>query len=185
THSGARPSMGSRLGMTQLSPGLAGGSGLPDRFDQYDRPRGFVVPEVRFTNRGTLNIAYQRWGEGDTAILLIPEWAVAGEAAWEHPGHVRAWRFYASMGRVLRFDRTGIGASDPVSPESLGSPQEWAKDGLAVLDAEGITDAVVMGESFGGHAAMWLATLAPERVERLILANTYARLTRTDDYPIG
>src|SRR5581483_5104995 len=171
THSGARPSMGSRLGMTQLSPGLAGGSGLPDRFDQYDRPRGFVVPEVRFTNRGTLNIAYQRWGEGDTAILLIPEWPVAGEAVWEHPGHVRAWRFYASMGRVLRFDRTGIGASDPGPAGSLESIAEWAADAIAVLDADGVASAVVSGEGFGGQAAIYLASHYPERVERLIVSN--------------
>ena len=159
--------------------------GPPTGLDQDARSHGFVVPEVRFTYRGPLSIAYQRWGEGDTVMLLIPEWPVAGEAVWEHPGHVRAWRFYASMGKVLRFDRTGIGASDPGPPGSLESIAEWAADAVAVLDAEGVATAVIAGEGFGGQAAMYVASHYPERTERLIVSNSFARLTRADDYPFG
>lgn len=149
------------------------------------RPRGYMVPEVRYAERSSLSIAYQKWGEGDQAVLLIPDWTVAGEAVWEHPGHIRAWRFYASIGTVLRFDRSGIGASDPVPAESLGSIEDWAADAIAVMDAEGVGTAVVTGESFGAHAAMFLAARFPDRVSKLILTNAYARLTRAADYPIG
>lgn len=44
-----------------------------------------------------------------------------------------------------------------------------AEDLLALLDAEGIEQAVVVGASFGGGIALELATLAPERVRALAL----------------
>jgi esterase len=40
-----------------------------------------------------------------------------------------------------------------------------------LFDSEGITSAVVLGHSMGGRLAMHLATLAPEKVERLIVAD--------------
>ena len=46
-------------------------------------------------------------------------------------------------------------------------------DGLAaILDAEGVNQADVLGSSFGGFVAQTFARRHPERVRRLVLANT-------------
>jgi 3-oxoadipate enol-lactonase len=50
------------------------------------------------------------------------------------------------------------------------------QDALAILDAVGAERAHVCGLSLGGLTAMWLALHAPARVDRLVLANTAARI---------
>lgn len=76
--------------------------------------------------------------------------------------------------RLLRYDLRGHGGSEtgsaPFSIERLG------RDALAVLDAAGVERAHVGGVSIGGLVALWLAIHAPDRVDRLILANTAARI---------
>jgi 3-oxoadipate enol-lactonase len=76
--------------------------------------------------------------------------------------------------RLLRYDTRGHGRSEatpgPYALDQLG------RDALAVLDAAGIERAAVCGLSLGGLTAQWLALHAPSRVERLVLANTAARI---------
>jgi pimeloyl-ACP methyl ester carboxylesterase len=56
--------------------------------------------------------------------------------------------------------------------------QSMATDLAALLDAQGIVRAHLVGHSMGGKAAMWLALTAPERVGSLVVADiapiTYA-----------
>lgn len=53
---------------------------------------------------------------------------------------------------------------------------QFAKDLATILDALGVDEAIVLGLSFGGPIAMRFTALYPERVSRLILTNTLARL---------
>ena len=76
--------------------------------------------------------------------------------------------------RVLRYDGRGHGASSvtpgPYSIELLG------KDLLGLLDGLGIARAHLCGLSMGGCVALWLGIHAGERIERLVLSNTAARI---------
>jgi 3-oxoadipate enol-lactonase len=76
--------------------------------------------------------------------------------------------------RVIRYDVRGHGGSAAAPGEH--TLDRLGADALAVLDAAGVTRAHVCGLSLGGLTAMWLALRAPERVERLVLANTAARI---------
>lgn len=72
--------------------------------------------------------------------------------------------------RVLRFDarghgRSGVGDSE-VTLELL------ARDVAALWDALGIARSHFVGLSLGGMTGIALALMAPERVERLVIANT-------------
>ena len=89
------------------------------------------------------------------------------------------------MARVVRLDRSGIGSSDPQPGVDLADASEWAADAVAVLDQAGVDHVGVFAEGWSTHAAVALATSNPERVERLVLGNGYARLTQCDDYPYG
>lgn len=72
--------------------------------------------------------------------------------------------------RLVRYDRRGHGKSSvpppPYSMEMLG------RDALAVMDGLGIRRASWCGLSMGGMEGQWLGANAPDRIERLILANT-------------
>jgi class 3 adenylate cyclase len=142
------------------------------------------IPEVRFTHRENRAIAYQVFGTGGVDMLVISEWAANSDSIWEHPGHRRMWRYHGSLARVARFDRSGVGASDPPAGD-IADVRQWAEDGVAVLNAIGAEKALIVGEGWGGQAAVAIAATHPERVERLMLANTYACMTRSDDYPEG
>ena len=59
------------------------------------------------------------------------------------------------------------------------------EDVHAVLDAAGSERAAVFAISEGGPMAIPLAATQPDRVSHLIVYGTYARFTRSDDYPQG
>ncbi len=77
--------------------------------------------------------------------------------------------------RVLRMDTRGHGASD--APKGDYTLSMLAQDALAVLDAAGVARAHVCGLSMGGMTALALAIEHPERVEKLIGANTSAQMS--------
>jgi 3-oxoadipate enol-lactonase len=76
--------------------------------------------------------------------------------------------------RVLRYDTRGHGFSSvtpgPYSIEQLG------RDVLGLLDGLKIDKVCFCGLSMGGMTGMWLGVNAPGRLDRLVLANTAARI---------
>jgi 3-oxoadipate enol-lactonase len=72
--------------------------------------------------------------------------------------------------RLVRFDRRGHGKSGiPPGPYAM---ERLGRDVLAIMDALGIRKANWCGLSMGGMEGMWLGANAPDRFERLVLANT-------------
>ncbi|MBF3164409.1 alpha/beta fold hydrolase, partial [Pseudomonas aeruginosa] len=72
--------------------------------------------------------------------------------------------------RVLRYDARGHGASSvPPGPYTLA---RLGEDVLELLDALEVRRAHFLGLSLGGIVGQWLALHAPQRIERLVLANT-------------
>ena len=76
--------------------------------------------------------------------------------------------------RVLRYDTRGHGQSE-VTPGEYSIPQLGA-DAVALLDRLGIHRVSFCGLSMGGMTGMWLAANRPERIDRLVLANTGAKV---------
>ena len=76
--------------------------------------------------------------------------------------------------RLLRYDHRGHGGS-PVPPGPY-EIEDLGRDALSMLDRLGIERFAWCGLSIGGMVGMWLASEAPERVERLVLCCTSALL---------
>ena len=81
---------------------------------------------------------------------------------------------------VIRYDTRGHGQSGngakPCRMADLG------QDVLAVLDALGIDKAHFCGLSMGGVTGQWLGLHAPDRIEKLIIANTAAKIGSSDGW---
>ncbi len=80
--------------------------------------------------------------------------------------------------RVVRYDTRGHGAS-VVSTADYGI-ETLGRDVLQLLDALAIPRVRFCGLSMGGAIGMWLALHAPERIERLVLANTATKFGTTE-----
>lgn len=75
---------------------------------------------------------------------------------------------------VWRYDTRGHGDSD--KPQGDYSIDRLGKDLVAVIDATGAGRVDLCGVSIGAMTALWVALHAPDRVRRLVLANTAAQI---------
>jgi len=145
------------------------------------------VAETWYANTSDgLHIAYQVEGSGPVNLIELSNGTLFSIDA---TGEQRRWQNYidrlASFARLVRFDLRGLGLSDPLGTSDPPTVEQWASDALAVLDAERVDQAAVLGVSFGGLGALLLAATHPERVQALILVNSFSSLLRSDDHAFG
>jgi class 3 adenylate cyclase len=140
-------------------------------------------PETHYADTGEGLVAYQTFGEGPHLLFLNDAHSNV-EVMWEQPAIASYFDRLSSFTTVTYFDNRGVGVSDAV-PHGTLVLDVWADDARAVMDAAGIDQAVVVGDTEGGPGAMLLAASNPGRVSALILVNTYPRWVRSADYPIG
>ncbi len=108
-------------------------------------------------------------GPEDAPALLLCNSIGSSTVMWAPQLAALAARF-----RLIRHDARGHGRSD--APDGDYRLERLALDAQAVLDAAGAATAHVCGLSLGGAVAQQLAISNPERIDRLILANTAARI---------
>src|SRR4051812_25555656 len=94
-----------------------------------------------------LSIAYQRFGGGEFDVVYLPGTVSHLEMAWESEGLRYSMERFASFSRFLKFDKRGTGLSD--RHMGTGTPEARIDDVRAVMDAEGVDRAVVLGHSEG------------------------------------
>lgn len=108
-------------------------------------------------------------GPADAPPLILSNSLGADLGMWDPQAAALAERF-----RLVRYDTRGHGGS-PV-PDGPYSIDHVGQDALALLDHLQIERAHWVGLSLGGMTGMWLAINAPERLDRLVLLCTSARL---------
>jgi len=140
---------------------------------------------MRYVSTPGGSVAYQVTGEGPIDLVFVPEWWNETEGMWDQPMLADVLARFASFSRLICFDRRGVGISDPIPLGATPVLDDWLDDLVAVMDAVGSRRTVLVGCSGGGPFAALFAATFPERVSSLILVNSYARVARADDYPIG
>ncbi|MDQ3370197.1 MAG: 3-oxoadipate enol-lactonase [Myxococcota bacterium] len=123
------------------------------------------MPDV--VTRDGCRLASWLAGPPGAPVLVLASSLGTDHTMWEAQATV-----FADHVRVLRYDARGHGASD--APAGAYSLERLAEDVLDLLDAHGVARAHFCGLSLGGMIGQWLAAHAPERIDRLILANTAA-----------
>ena len=116
-----------------------------------------------------VDVHHEIAGPDDAPVLVLSNSLGSTIAMWDPQVPALAERL-----RVVRYDHRGHGGS-PVPP----GPYELADlgaDALALLDRLGVARAHWCGLSLGGMVGMWLAINAPERIDRLVLCCTSAKL---------
>ena len=116
-----------------------------------------------FAQNGAVKVYYDCYGQGTPIVFLHP-WTTNG-GIW----YYQAFPF-AKTNQVIVVDHRGHGRSD--KPQSGYSIQEHAADVRAVLDAVGVQQAVLVGNSIGGMIAMQFALDNPDRVKGLLILSS-------------
>lgn len=109
---------------------------------------------------GPHGIHAEATGEGPALVLVHA--GICDSGMWDPQ-----WRSLAGRHRLIRHDMRGFGRS-PVPPGAYSH----ARDLVAVMDAAGLSDAVVVGTSMGGRVALEVAVAHPERVSALVLVGS-------------
>ncbi|MDO8107590.1 alpha/beta fold hydrolase [Isoptericola sp. b441] len=110
-------------------------------------------------------IHYEDHGEGEPLVVLNGIFMSC--ASWQ--AFVPS---FSARNRLLLLDLVDQGASGTVDHEYTQELQERVV--LAFLDHLGLADAHLCGVSYGGEVALRVATRHPDRVRKLVLANTTA-----------
>jgi len=118
---------------------------------------------------GEAPIHYALEGQRGTPVLLFSNSLGTNYSMWDPQVPELRKKL-----RVLRYDTRGHGQSSltpgPYSIEQLG------KDVVALLDALDLDRVHFCGLSMGGMIGMWLGVNAPDRLNKLVLCNTAARI---------
>jgi class 3 adenylate cyclase len=141
------------------------------------------IPEVKFTRSGSVDLAYQVFGDGPLDILLMIGWVSHLEVLWELPECRRFLERLSGMGRVALFDKRGTGLSDRPSEEA--GTDEMVPDVLAVMDAAGMERAALVGWFDAAAIVMTVAAVHPQRVSTLVLGEMLATTIPDEEHPWG
>lgn len=125
------------------------------------------MPTIRVND---IHMYYEIYGVGKPLVLI----GGLGIDLSEFDG---ISRWLAQKYRVLAFDNRGAGRTD--KPDIPYSIEMMAEDTEELMNALAIERASILGISMGGHIALELTLRHPERVERLILVSTSARVRNT------
>ena len=107
-------------------------------------------------------------GPEDAPVLVLSNSLGTTLDMWRDQAPALRERF-----RLLRYDHRGHGGS-PVPPGPY-TIEDLGRDVTALLDRLGVERFSFCGLSIGGMVGMWLASEAPERIDRLVLCCTSAR----------
>lgn len=131
--------------------------------------REFADEDSKFIEINGVDIHYKEAGSGDKTFILL------------HPfgGSIYSWREvmdeFAEYGRVIAYDRPAFGLTERVMPEDWESNPYGMKANVEILremlDAFGVEQAILVGNSAGGGLAVAFALEYPERIDRLILVD--------------
>src|SRR5215472_13972090 len=136
---------------------------------------------TRYAERRGLHIAYQVVGTGSPDIVLVPGFVSHVERIWDEPRCRSVLTALSQMGRLILFDRRGVGLSDRVgAPPTV---EATAEDLTTAMDAAGCERVLLIGASEGGPGCIHFASRYPERLAGLVLYGSLAKGSWAPDYP--
>ena len=119
---------------------------------------------------GDININYSIQGTGEPIVMIMGFGSAMEGWHFQIP-------FFSKYYRVVTLDNRGVGGSDkPMGPFTT---RMMADDVIRLMDYLEIGKAHIVGASMGGMIAQEISINYPERVNKLVLACTYAKRGET------
>ncbi|MGC8856302.1 MAG: alpha/beta fold hydrolase [Anaerolineae bacterium] len=125
-------------------------------------------PDSRFIEVNGINVHYKIYGQGEPTFILLHGFGAS----------LFSWREVtaplAELGTVIAYDRPAFGLTErPLTWQGENPYSQEAQVELVVglMDALGVEQAILVGNSAGGTIAMLAALKYPQRVQSLILVD--------------
>ncbi len=124
-----------------------------------------MFPDPHYIKTNGINMAVYEQGEGPAVVLLhgFPELAYS----WRHQIPALA----AAGFRAIAPDQRGYGQTDAPANVEDYCADELIADVSGLLDALELESATFVGHDWGALVLWYMAMLAPERIDRLIILN--------------
>ena len=116
-----------------------------------------------------VKLFYRLDGQADAPVLAMSSSLGTTHEMWAHQMPALEKKF-----RVLRYDVRGHGQSSV--PAKSYAVDRLGRDVVALLDEVKAKRVHFCGLSMGGVTGMWLGRYAPERIDRLVLCDTGAKI---------
>jgi pimeloyl-ACP methyl ester carboxylesterase len=120
------------------------------------------MPKVRLSSG--ISLHYQRVGQGPDLVLI--HGLTGNLASW----HLRIVPLLRDNFRILTYDLRGHGHSD--IPPTGYTTADMAADLKGLLDAFDVEQPYLVGHSYGADTALYFSLLHPERVKKVIAAES-------------
>ena len=122
-----------------------------------------------------IDIFYLAEGNPDHPAIVFSNSLGTDHSMWQAQAEALVSDFY-----IVRYDTRGHGQS--ASPKGPYQVQDLGQDVIALLDFLNIDKAHFCGLSMGGVIGQWLGIHASERLTKLVVANTTAKVGTADGW---
>ena len=116
-----------------------------------------------------MGLYYETHGRPDAPPLILSSGLGGSASYWKPNIPALAEHFH-----VIAYDHRGTGRSDRALPDVV-TVDDLADDIVALIDALGVAKAHLVGHAAGGVAGLALALKAPERLDKLVVVNGWAK----------
>ena len=120
-----------------------------------------------------VRLFYRLDGQADAPLLVL-----SNSLGTTHEMWAPQMPAFQKQFRVLRYDKRGHGQSSV--PTRSYTVDRLGRDVVALLDEVKAKRVHFCGLSMGGFTGMWLGRHAPERIDRLVLCDTAAKIGTPD-----
>jgi class 3 adenylate cyclase len=128
------------------------------------------VNDIAYAQVDGHHIAYRVMGGGGVDVVMVAGALFPFEMLAEDRVASRFMAGLAALGRLVVFDKRGVGLSDPITDWSRSAQEQWAEDLCAVVDAAGLERPVVVSWELMGVARR-AASMRPELFGSMVLIN--------------
>ena len=131
---------------------------------------------VSYAQAGDVHIAYQSYGSpGGTDVVMVSGMFFPMEVLPEDRLVERLLDGLTQLGRLVVFDKRGVGMSDPYTDWSRPSVDQWSDDLIAVIETAELRKPVVFAWDLFGVGRL-AASKRPDLVGKLVLLNPISTL---------
>lgn len=130
-----------------------------------------MLSDIDYARAGDTHIAYRVIGDpGRVDVVMVAGALFPLELLEQDRVASRFTEGLAALGRVVVFDKRGVGLSDPMTDWSRSAQEQWADDLVAVTEAAELNHPTVVSWEQNG-VARFAASRRPDRFASMVLIN--------------